>query len=504
MSIHLINKIDGAGGPRGISTIAATFQNTSDVICLKTNSQPPRDSTMTSPIDSTTRMFTASTDRMRIMTSNPSTATLTLFGRQTQNNCVKCDESVKLVCPPCEPGKSECQFIFPTDCTECARATCSPLPPSASTPSSGSTANIGAIAGGVLGGVVAISAITYLVWRYCIRTRRQAIDQEEWDDQQAQGDIAEKTFAQRRDNRSSAAHSIASTVLTRASNIIQIAYVPGVTSRAAATSPTLLVPPVPPIPIGHSQATSPAGPEDQHFFVPGDLRDSTYSGLSSFTDRTSFARTSYAPRSSVASTIYAKNAVIAAPAQTGMRAKPAMVSVRSANSNGSGGTSTPPVPSVDYDKYNSGLMRPPSPANSTFSVGSTFLNNASAHTATPARAMVVRVGSVKKIGVNKPKTPDAPVPTSTASPSSSSVAGPRESNTTTIIIDSPASDQGPFSDPPRPRPTSRSSGGAQSSASLSAVIEESTRRASQRDLSGGGVRGGRERSPFGDEHATQE
>ncbi|SPQ22185.1 7e9c629b-fbcd-46b8-9d33-b3bce566b57e [Thermothielavioides terrestris] len=311
---------------------------------------------------------------------------------------------------------------------------------------------------------------------------------EPWDDGQDQGMDGEKSFAQRRDHRASThtVHSIASTVLTRASNIIQIAYIPGVTNRATA-SPTVLVPPVPPIPIAVSQAGTPASTEDQHFFVPGDLRDSTYSGLSSFSDRTSYARTSYAPRSSVASTIYGKSAVVVAPAQTGMRAKPAMVSVRSAHSNTSNGTSTPPVPAVDYEKYNS--VRPPSPANSTFSVGSTFLNNASTATATPARAMVVRVGSVKKIGANKQPKP-APDADSVASPT---VSGStiRDSAAATIIVDSPA-DEGPFSDPPK--------SATQSTTSLSAVIEEATRRASQRDSTV--PEKGRQRSPFGDEHAS--
>ncbi|KAL2017018.1 hypothetical protein VTK56DRAFT_2699 [Thermocarpiscus australiensis] len=413
-----------------------------------------------------------------------------LAWKRGEETCVVCDTSKQLVCPPCE-ANSACQFVYPTSCNECPRATCVPnqdVTPVAAASSGGPSTNVGAIAGGVVGGLAAIAIVTYLAWRFCVRTRRQPIVQEPWDEGQEQNLDGEKTFAQRRDHRASThtVHSIASTVLTRASNIIQIAYIPGVTNRAA-TSPTVLVPPVPPIPIAVSQSGTPASAEDQHFFVPGDLRDSTYSGLSSFSDRTSYARTSYAPRSSVASTIYGKSAVVVAPAQTGMRAKPAMVSVRSAHSGKSDGTATPPVPTVDYEKYN--LARPPSPANSTFSVGSTFLNNASAHTATPARAMVVRVGSVRKVGTNN-KGPKADEDT-TASPT---VAGStiRDSTAATTIVDSPAVDQGPFSDPPK--------SAAQSTTTLSAVIEEATRRASQRDSSKPAK--GRERSPFGDEHAT--
>ena len=426
--------------------------------------------------------------------SNKVTVAFTPRKRQ-QETCVVCDDSTKLVCPDCEAGVTQCQFVYPTNgCLECNRATCVPIDaPAAAGGQTHSSTNVGAIAGGVVGGLAALAIITYLVWRFGVRTRRQPLEQEPWVDGQEQGPDGEKTFAQQRDYRASThtTHSIASTVLTRASNIIQIAYIPGVTNRATA-SPTVLVPPVPPIPIAISQASTPATADDQHFFVPGDLRDSTYSGLSSFSDRTSYARTSYAPRSSVASTIYGKSAVVVAPAQTGMRAKPAMVSVRSAHSGNSNGTSTPPVPAVDYQKYSSTLApRPPSPANSTFSIGSTFLNKASTHTATPARAMVVRVGSVKKVGTKSPRAQASQEDMLTSPTVSGSTI--RDSSAATIIVDSPAFDQGPFSDPPK--------SAAQSTSSLSAVIEEATRRASQRDSTIPSVKE-RERSPFGDEHAT--
>ncbi|KAL2264733.1 hypothetical protein VTJ83DRAFT_7243 [Remersonia thermophila] len=401
--------------------------------------------------------------------------------------CVQCDQTKQLICPACEPGTA-CQIIQPTDCTECRRTVCVPVDPApGSGTNSGRSANVGAIAGGVIGGLAVLVVVTYLVWRFCVRTRRQPLPTEAWDDRQ--DDVArEKSSAQQRDLRASThtRHSIASTVLTRASNIIQIAYIPGVTNRAA-PSPSVLVPPVPPMPMGLSPTGTPRSTEDEHFFVPGDLRDSTYSAFSGFSDRTSYARTSYAPRSSVASTIYGKSAVIVAPAQTGMRAKPAVVSVRSAHSNNSNGTATPPVPTVDYEKYS--LARPPSPAGSTFSVGSTFLNNASTATAVPARAMVVRVGSVKKKGDKK---------TAATTTDSESIAAPavpdstvRNSPTPTIIVDSPQVES-PFMDPPL--------SATRSTTSLSAVIEEATRRASQRDstLPLEKDRGG---SPFGDEHA---
>jgi hypothetical protein len=413
---------------------------------------------------------------------------------EKRDTCLVCDSSKKLICPSCQANE-QCQFFFPTDCTECSRAYCAPIdaastavPASTGTTTTTAVPSVGAIAGGVAGGVTGIAVLTYLVWRYFIKTKRQPLEEETWEPEAEPSVEAEKSFSQRRDQRSSThtVHSIASTVLTRASNIIQIAYIPGVTNRANAASPGLLVPPVPPVPLALSQASSPAGTEEQHFFMPGDLRDSTYSAMSGYTDRTSYARTSYAPRSSVASTIYGKNAVIVATPQTGMRAKPEMVSVKSKNSSGQ---NTPPVPSVDFEKYNGNHLHPASPTGSTFSVGSTFLNNASAHTAMPARAQVIRVGSgnSKKTSLSTVSTPEET--------SNLLHDNGRESVAVTLIDDSPTVDQGPFSDPPN-RTDMRAS------KTLSAVMEESTRRSSQRDSNG--ALKSRERSPFGDEHATQD
>ncbi|KAK1963688.1 hypothetical protein LY78DRAFT_543520, partial [Colletotrichum sublineola] len=313
-----------------------------------------------------------------------------------QNGCLKCEDKAP-TCPTNCKSDEFCSFTIPT-CTTCAQAFCA-KDDSSSSSSSGNQPNTGAIVGGVIGGLAVIAIATYLVWRFFIKTKRQSIIQESYIEEASEKTINEKTTGQpRQSNRDSThtVHSIASTVLTRASNIIQIAYIPGVTNRATPTSPTLLVPPVPPIPIhaSSSAASSPSPYEEQHFFVPGELRDSTYSGISGYTDRSSVARTSYAPRSSIApsiaSTIYGKNAVVVAPAQTGMRAKAAVVSVKSLPAS-TNGTVTPPVPSVDYEKYAPGR---PKSRDSTFSVGSTFLSNAITATAAPAqRAQVVRVGN---------------------------------------------------------------------------------------------------------------
>jgi hypothetical protein len=324
---------------------------------------------------------------------------------------------------------------------------------------------VGAIAGGVLGGLAVVALVTYLVWRFCIKTKRQQYESEDWVEfTQEASTPMEKDFEFRRDQRASThtVGSIASTVLTRASNIIQIAYIPGVTNRSAPSTPGLLVPPVPPIPI--ALAGSPAstlGYEDIHF-MPGDLRDSTYSAMTSMTDRTSYAR------NSVASTIYGKNAIVSpVPAQTVIRGKAAVVSVKS-NAGSSPGDLTPPVPSVDFGKY--AQRGPPSPA---FSVGSTFLNSATQATASSAthlRPTVIRVGT----GGSKTSKSSS----DSEEPRRSALG--RDSGAITIIDDTPSVEQGPFSDPPH------RSGSHNKNGSLSAVIEEAAKK---------------KKDPFSDEHS---
>jgi hypothetical protein len=384
--------------------------------------------------------------------------------------CVTGCSSEAPVCPTC-PDNQVCSLVPPT-CDSCQKTICiadpaasSPSPSSTPKPS-GSSPNVGAIVGGVLGGLVAIAIVTYLVWRFCIKTKRQQYEQENWADDPEESQSAEKDFTMRRDARASThtVASIASTVLTRASNIIQIAYIPGVTNRSAPSTPGLLVPPVPPIPIALSSAASTPRYEQEHFFMPGDLRDSTYSGIS---DRTSYARTS------VASTIYGKNAIVSpVPAQTVIRGKAAVVSVRSNGAN-TPGDATPPVPSVDYNKY--GIGGPPSPA---FSVGSTFLNSASA--ATQARPQVVGVASGQKKTSAQSSLAEDEIDAHLS-------LLPRDSNAITIIDDTPTMEQGPFSDPPKVR--------HQSSSSLSAVIEEATKKAQG---------GSPKKTPFGDENEVKE
>ena len=229
--------------------------------------------------------------------------------------------------------------------------------PTSNASSGSGGAAAGPIAGGVVGGVALVCIVTFLVYWLCIRNRRQSYNENDWPETETMekdgGD-----FSVQRDARASvhSVRSIASTVLTRASNVIQIAYIPGVTIRSESN----LVPPVPPIPAaspGHSTATTPQPGQDQHFFMPSDLRDSTYSDYT-VDPRISYARSSMTPsvaRGSVASTAYRGSAAInSLPAQTAIRGKANPVAVKSGGNNSLNGTprsNTPPVPLIDRRRY---------------------------------------------------------------------------------------------------------------------------------------------------------
>ncbi|KAI1186584.1 hypothetical protein F5B17DRAFT_357391 [Nemania serpens] len=414
-----------------------------------------------------------------------------------QQGCVLCPDGPP-DCPVCADNES-CVAI-PPSCEQCTQNVCRPDPAKIAAKNR-SGPNAGAIAGGVIGGLVLIAALTYLMWRFCIKNKRTSYVEQWQGDGEHTKERVENDFASRRSQRESThtVHSVASTVLTRASNIIRIAYIPGVTNRATPTSPTLLVPPVPPIPIAHAESATSSPYGDEHFFMPGDLRNSTYSGISAFSDRTSYARTSYAPRSSVASTIYGKNVVVSpVPAQKGNFLKPSLVSVKSRAPSTNSDDSAPPVPTVNFEKYD---KPPPSPA---FSIGSTFFKNASASTATSVRPQVVRVGSgPKTVDIKGSKQSSSLASTPIAElecPDESSTPGKeRESAAITIIEDdTPTSIKSPFSDPPSTK------GATKRNSLLSAVIEESTRRASQIDPHRPSSAAARNASPFGDENAVRE
>ncbi|KAJ5769508.1 hypothetical protein N7520_004067 [Penicillium odoratum] len=220
--------------------------------------------------------------------------------------CVSCSDSSP-TCPTCETGYT-CTMSTQS-CESCATTKCvSSGANSSPAPSSGP--DTGAIAGGVVGGVVGLGLILFLVYWFIIRKKRQ---------ERAEQQEKSSQFAAARSERQST-QSIASTVLTRASNVIQIAYIPGVTNRSPPETPATLIPPVPPLPGAHP---------DQHFFMPGDLRDSSWTTM---TGHQSMANTL---RSSVATTIYRNDAIVSAvPAQQITRTRANIVSVHNGSDSG--------------------------------------------------------------------------------------------------------------------------------------------------------------------------
>ena len=276
--------------------------------------------------------------------------------------CVQCP-SVTPSCPTCVDGKI-CSLV-PRSCERCARMTCI-VDPSIAPPASGP--NVGAIAGGVVGGVAFIILVVFLVYWFWIKKRRQEQDaelEEEWQNDEIVSQKRVTRFTAMPDSASTRTRgSLANSILSRASNIIQIAYIPGVTNRngSGQNSPNA---PVPPIPAAHRQQPpkSPLSNEgDALFFRPGDLRDSTWSGTSSVTSGnrdtrysnnrdTRYTMASISPslmRDSVASEVFYDNATtqpMPATAVARPAAPPRMVSVKSGHSSESPEPrSSPPTP----------------------------------------------------------------------------------------------------------------------------------------------------------------
>ena len=284
---------------------------------------------------------------------------------------------------------------------------------------------IGAIVGGVIGGITFIVVVIYLLWRFRIRPRRKQEDQQIWTDQGVEKrDQSGLNRSARQSTRSQ--HSIASTVLTRASNVIQIAYIPGVTNRSPPDSPNLLVPPVPALPASTatSAASTPYLEQDRHFFMPGDLRDSTYSDFSDL-DRNSIAP-------SLARASVATNAFIPpVPAQQVQLGRPAVVSVHGPASQNPTLSPSPLKPQVPRGLANS---------NSPF-VGRTL---------TPRPIEVKKAGSgprvptLASLKAAAAKSESKQQPSAVASPlleldSGSQIRHNHESQAVTVIEDSPIS-----------------------------------------------------------------
>ncbi|KAB8576207.1 hypothetical protein FH972_025735 [Carpinus fangiana] len=292
----------------------------------------------------------------------------TLFRR-----CVACPDTAP-ACPDCADDEW-CTAVSPT-CSQCAYRTCvksvdtGAVNTGSNAPSSSGT-NIGAVVGGVIGGIAAIALVTFIIWRFCIKSRRNVAD--EWIEPEKDGNSQWDARAQARASTHTVG-SLASTVMTRASNVIQIAFIPGIEGRDNAEH----VPPVPAVPMNTNDHNSPSSsyhniPQDSphstgqdHYFMP---RGSTYSGFTDdsnvrYSQATSIApslmtRNSMAPsispslqRQSVASTIFGDgNATAVGPAQTAYRGRANVVSVKPGSASGPGGAFVPDMPSIDLSKY---------------------------------------------------------------------------------------------------------------------------------------------------------
>lgn len=402
---------------------------------------------------------------------------LQFSGRTIFRRCLSCPDTLPK-CPVCDADES-CTATT-RSCNECAATSCiktSTLNVGTSTPSPPSGSDAGAIAGGVVGGVASVIIITVLVWLFIRKKRREMMVTEEYEKNE------KSDRGQSRLSRRSMA-SIASTVLTRASNVIQIAYIPGV--RSPPTTPSQ-IPPVPSIPSSHhpSSLSTPAFTEDQHFFLPSDLRDSTCSDLT-----VSVPRHSLSPslaRSSVATTIYRSHAIVEPiPAQQAMRGRAAVVSVHlnaTSRETSSARTEAPAVPAITAAQLSkAGTITPCSsivarsvvarPVNVTRSVSTKTKSPTvsdgettdSARTFPPITAHKLAPAAVNKQASTfddssdeeEEKKDEAGKPKNEAVEGTATMAGDKvrtdrvdathRSAALTVIEDSPAANQGPFSD----------------------------------------------------------
>lgn len=176
-----------------------------------------------------------------------------IFNKRAE--CVVCLEVP--ACPECPDGEI-CQLTTQS-CTECPKTYCQKIAvanPSSNQQQQGNSnsgsSNTGAIAGGVVGGLAAIAVIIFLAWWFYVRPKRSkarleskamAVAQDPPED----GTDYEKNLAvaaaQEGDGmnvvgspgydgtNSMSQRSISTSSFTRSSNVIPIAYIPGVTTR---------------------------------------------------------------------------------------------------------------------------------------------------------------------------------------------------------------------------------------------------------------------------------
>ncbi|KXT15209.1 hypothetical protein AC579_1358 [Pseudocercospora musae] len=462
--------------------------------------------------------------------------------------CVQCPPETP-TCGSCPNGQI-CSLV-PQNCIDCAHTECIANPnPS---PKSDSP-NVGAIAGGVIGGVVFMSVVMFLLWRFWIKKRREqqeleAVEWEEDDIAQQKGDVRRFT-AMRSDAASTRTRgSVAASILSRASNIIQIAYIPGVTNRNGSGHNSLLAQaPVPPIPAAYANTTpkSPLSNEgDALFFRPDDLRGSTYSESSSLRSAdkrdTQYTRQSITPslaRSSMMSDVYMDDsAPPPMPATQVIRAAPKMVSVKGSSATSSPSLESPPTaaqlgPKVMMPGQVSSTSSPSSGSSGFVKAKPVTIGGSKGKGRFPVSRQPSDASTATSTST-KPAVPSPLVETADVSDDEDEHARARKSmirnslgyaaDPTPLIqpLESPFFDasetqtSASAATQQRPNPYAAMSasvgsgrrvmrsGDNRGPGGLSAVIEEAAKRASETpDHEGFG--GKRDQSPFGDEHATKD
>ncbi|KAK7208482.1 hypothetical protein BZA70DRAFT_273845 [Myxozyma melibiosi] len=198
-----------------------------------------------------------------------------LFGRA----CVTCNDT-NPSCPTCDDNE-QCQLTLQT-CSSCAATYCVSLDSSSSSASASASAaatsaaaaghfshstNTGAIAGGVVGGLAFVAIVLVALFLFYRRKRSRAtvarLSNSFGGDDEKPDRVSSVLSSPRNDvyniaddaQSTHTVHSVADSTITRASNIIPIAYIPGVINRSNPSSPSY-VPPIPEMPIEHAGASS--------------------------------------------------------------------------------------------------------------------------------------------------------------------------------------------------------------------------------------------------------
>ena len=365
---------------------------------------------------------------------------------------------------------------MPQSCSSCAYMTCVSVAATGNSAPPSSGPNVGAIAGGVVGGVALIATVTFLIWWFLIRPRKD-LEEDEWEEEETTTDTKTQ-FREERDARASVhtVHSLASSMLSRASNMIPIAFIPGVTNRDGNT------PPDPPIPAARNYRSS-RGPGSDIFFSPGDLRNSAYSSTSTVANnRNTFLSISPSlARESIASDTYHDDAVAnPLPAQHIIVARPNVVSVKS----------SPTVPTTD--------ARPGLPRQLSSEAPRIQF-------AKPTKVTIGKKGGrfpVRQGSDASSSKPSIRSPLATATEESEDEEEPHARARQSLLRAGDDAPQSPFTDEAG---SSRPETQYTNTTTLSAVLEEATWLAAQPSTHDGmGASPERTTSPFDDKHEVKE